>query len=160
MARTTKLTPEIQKKIVEAILGGNYFEVACVYAGVPKATAYEWIARGEGTDPDRPPNELYAQFADAVRHAEARAEIYAVTIIRQGFPDNPRLALDYLARRHADRWGPKDTLAIYQKLAKETEAMTDEELAAFVAERNRREGQGTLPDERGPEEGNPEGQGG
>ena len=58
--RPTKLTPEVQKKIVDALSAGNYFEVACEYAGIvvmglsgslPRARAYlpsqpfPWIGR-------------------------------------------------------------------------------------------------------------------
>jgi hypothetical protein len=34
LGRRTKLTPEVQKKIVDALSAGNYFEVACEYAGI------------------------------------------------------------------------------------------------------------------------------
>jgi transposase len=127
--RHTKLTAEVQSKIVEAILAGNYFETACQYAGVSKITGYEWLARGEGKDPNGRKNAPhFAEFANAVREAEARAEVGAVAIIRQALPENPKLALDYLSRRHPERWGAKDTLTVLKKLAKEVEGMGDEEL--------------------------------
>ena len=108
MARPTKLTPEVQTKIVQALTAGNYFETACQYAGIAKAIGYEWLARGENRDPKRKKTQLYADFADAIRLAEAHAEVRAVALIQKEMPDNARLALDFLARRHPERWGPKE----------------------------------------------------
>lgn len=108
MGRPSKLTPERQEKITQAILAGNYFETACRYAGIGESTGYEWLARGEGKHARRKQNALYAQFAEAVRQSEAQTEVRAVALIQQGLPKNPRLALDFLARRFPDRWGPKE----------------------------------------------------
>jgi hypothetical protein len=131
MGRTTKLTPERQQKIVNAILSGNYFEVACRYAGVAPATGYEWMARGEGKHSSRKSNRLYAEFAEAVRKAEADEEVGTVAIVKTGLRDTPKLALDFLARRHPARWGSKETLTILKKLASEVEGMTDDELLQY-----------------------------
>ncbi len=107
--RNSKLTPAVQGKVVQAILAGNYFETALQFAGVGTTTGYEWLARGEDRQPTgRPCTPLFAEFAKAVRQAEAQAEVHAVAIIRQSLPENPRLALDFLARRFPERWGAKD----------------------------------------------------
>ena len=45
--RPSKLTPKVQQKIVEAIRNGNYYEVACRYAGVSYDSFRTWMARGE-----------------------------------------------------------------------------------------------------------------
>jgi hypothetical protein len=132
MARPTKLTPARHEAIVQAVRDGNYFATACAGAGVAEATGYEWLARGEGTDRRRPRDRGFAEFAEAVRRAEAEAETDAVALIRQGFADNPRLALDYLARRHPDRWGQRDTLTVLQKLVGEVRGMSDDDLLAVV----------------------------
>jgi hypothetical protein len=116
MARPSKLTPEVRERIVQAILAGNYFETACQFAGVATATGYEWLARGEGRDQRRPRNREFAEFAEAVGQAEAQAEVHTVALIRQGLPDNPRLALDFLARRYPDRWGGRDSLHVTHDL--------------------------------------------
>jgi hypothetical protein len=146
--RPTKLTPERQAKIVEALRAGNYFETACASAGISPALGYEWLARGEGRDPDRKCTPLHAEFADAVRLAEAQAEAEAVGVVRAGFDDNPRLALDFLARRCPARWAPtqrhevtgKDgedvrlsvTLEVLQRARLELEAWQREREAAPV----------------------------
>ncbi|KYC34492.1 hypothetical protein WA1_51610 [Scytonema hofmannii PCC 7110] len=84
MPRKTKLTPEIQQKIVEAIRQGSYFSVACRLNGVPESTGKEWLARGRGTSSNRPQNKLYAAFASEVDIAEAQAESDAIRRILAG----------------------------------------------------------------------------
>src|SRR5262245_31088359 len=100
MPRPTKLTPERQTKIVQAILAGNYFDTACAYAGLGASTVREWLRRGENRDGRRPADRRFAAFAAAVRGAEAQAEVAAVALIRQQMPENPWLALSFLARRY------------------------------------------------------------
>lgn len=104
MARTTKLTPKVQRTIVDAIAAGNYASVACRLANVSEATFHEWIARGRGNDPDRPRTPLHAGFAEAVERAEAEAEAHAVALVRASMPDNWAAAMTYLERRYRDRW--------------------------------------------------------
>ena len=38
MGRPTKLTPERQNRLVEAIQAGNYYKVACAAAGIDYST--------------------------------------------------------------------------------------------------------------------------
>ncbi len=104
MARTTKLTPEVQRTIVDAIAAGNYASVACRLANVAPATFHEWMARGRAVDPDRPRTHLYASFADAVERAEAEAEARAVAMVHASMPDNWAAAMTYLERRYRERW--------------------------------------------------------
>ena len=44
--RPTKLTPQVQAKIVQAIVGGNDITVAAAYAGIGESTFYAWLERG------------------------------------------------------------------------------------------------------------------
>ena len=74
MARETKLTPERQKTIVDAIRGGCYFVTACQLAGIDDKTGYRWLS-------DQRP--MYREFRDAVKNAEAAAEAERVLRIRQ-----------------------------------------------------------------------------
>ena len=62
--RPTKLTPEVQARIVEAIEAGNYIEVAAAAAGISKPTFYGWMQRGT----DEPGSE-YSDFRNAVEKA-------------------------------------------------------------------------------------------
>jgi transposase len=99
MARPSKLTAEVQTRIVQAIRAGNYAEIACRSARISSSTLYRWLERGE-----RERSGPYAEFAAAVRLAEAEAEVYAVATIRQAMPTDWRGSLAFLERRHPSRW--------------------------------------------------------
>jgi hypothetical protein len=81
--RRTKLTPEVQNKIVDALSAGNYFEVACEYAGISRMVGLEWLARGRGDDPQRPKTQLYADFANAVTRAQAEDEVHTIARLKK-----------------------------------------------------------------------------
>jgi transposase len=102
--RITKLTKEVQQKIVDTVRAGNYLEVAAAYAGISENTLYEWIARGEGRDPHRSKTELYSDFAAAVKVARAEAEATAVAIVRMAMTDNWQAAMTFLERSFPTRW--------------------------------------------------------
>lgn len=95
MGRPTKLDPDRQKRIVDAIRTGNYFDTAVALAGISRATAYGWLTRGEAerdrraaglTNAQRREKQLplptaeqsYLDFSDAVM--AARAELEAVMV--------------------------------------------------------------------------------
>src|SRR3954453_21116280 len=99
MARPTNLTPVVQEKIVRAIRAGNYAEISARGAGISPSSFYRWLGRGE-----REPDSLYARFAQAVRLAQAHAEVHAVALLRRAMPNDWRAALAYLERRHPARW--------------------------------------------------------
>ena len=105
MGRRTKLTPEVQKRICDAVRGGNFFEVACEWAGVSASTGYDWIQRGEGTHPLRRKTKQYVEFVDAVRAAEREAEVSLVVKWRQ--VDDWRAIAEFLSRRFPERWTPR-----------------------------------------------------
>jgi hypothetical protein len=78
--RKTKLTPEVQQKIVDAILEGAYDWVAARAAGIHKDTFYFWLQRGEaGESP-------YSDFSDAIDHARAVARRGAEAAVKQDDP--------------------------------------------------------------------------
>ena len=81
--RGTRLTSEVAEKIVTAVRSGAPLEVAAQAVGVPPGTFWEWMARGEGRDPEREGSPLYADFAERVRRAEAEAHVLTVGTIRQ-----------------------------------------------------------------------------
>jgi hypothetical protein len=43
--------------------------------GLPRSLVCEWVARGLGHDPNRPPTPLFAEFADSIEHARGTFEI-------------------------------------------------------------------------------------
>lgn len=100
MPRRTKLTPDTQTRIVEALSAGNYFDASCEYAGIGESTGHSWMKRGH-TELDRreKPNvkdgskqwdkeQPYVEFLEAVTYASAQVEVQIVAQIRvQGGDD-------------------------------------------------------------------------
>jgi len=69
VGRKTKLTPEMQKKIVQALEVGAIHEDACAYAGISHECFYNWLRLGEtGRQP-------FAEFSEAVKGAEGKAVV-------------------------------------------------------------------------------------
>jgi hypothetical protein len=103
--RPTKLTPEVEKKIVTAIQAGNYRQVAAAHAGIHRSTFHRWMRDGDpdGADSD---NQPFRELRAAVEQAEADAEVHDVTIItRAARTGDWRAAAWLLPRRHPGRWG-------------------------------------------------------
>lgn len=103
--RPTKLTPAVQNKIVTAISAGNYYEAACQYAGIDYATFRRWIEKGEDGK-----NKMYSDFCEAVKQAEAQAEVRIVAQWQSQIPQNWQAARDFLARRYPKRWMPREAV--------------------------------------------------
>src|SRR5436190_10847488 len=78
--RRTKLAPEVQKTIVNALLAGNFATVAAACAGIDASTYYRWLERGDpnGTAKRDAP---YREFRAAVEQAKAQAEARMVAQI-------------------------------------------------------------------------------
>jgi hypothetical protein len=88
--------------MVQAIEGGNYAPTAAEYAGIGVSTHYDWLKKGEaGITP-------YAEYLEAIKKAEAVAEIRNVTLIQNAAQNTWTAAAWYLERKHYDRWGRKD----------------------------------------------------
>ncbi len=104
MARPTKLTDEVHRRIVAAIRAGNYAEPAARSAGVSPATFYRWMERGQ-----KQKSGIYRDFHDDVRRAEADAEVEAVARLRKAMPENWRAVTTYLERRYPDRWRRRES---------------------------------------------------
>ena len=116
----TKLTPELQALVVEALNSGNYIETAAAYAGIHEATMYRGLERGriertrmsddEDAVPD-PEETPYREFCEAVRKAQAVSEVQAVGLIRKAAVDGSWQAAGwYLERSHPKRWAKVDKL--------------------------------------------------
>jgi hypothetical protein len=110
------LTPDRHRRIVDMIRLGSYAAVAATACGIGESTFYQWTKRGreaewndDGTlanQDDRP----YVEFAEAVKEAEAAAEVQSVGTIRQAGQQSWQAAAWYLERKYPDRWARKDTL--------------------------------------------------
>ena len=101
--RPSKLTEEVKDKLVKAISQGNYYEAACSYAGIAYSTFREWMNRGEqenGTE--------YSDFMEAIKKAEAAAELRMVQEWQKHVPNNWQAIATFMERRYPDRWGKRD----------------------------------------------------
>jgi hypothetical protein len=101
MSRTTKLTKEVQDKIVFALRAGNYQETAARYAGIDGATFYRWMSRGAEEE-----TGIYSEFCEAVEKAKAEAEVRDVTLIDKAAKDGSWQAAAWkLERKFPNKWG-------------------------------------------------------
>ena len=121
MARPTKLTPETHAKIVQAIRDGNYLADAARAAGISRDSVHAWKRRGNAertrldADPNATPLEseaAYLAFSDAEQAAEAEATVEIVQAWRSAAMTDWRAAMEWLARRHPDRWGKSQTVRV------------------------------------------------
>lgn len=99
--RPLKLTPEVQKTIVDAVRSGNYMETAASLAGIDRETLLSWLKQGARAKSGR-----FKEFSNTVKRAVAEAEARDLAVIDKA----------------ADGWD-KRTGRIHRKLNAETKAM-------------------------------------
>jgi hypothetical protein len=80
--RVSKLTPQVQTAIVQAVTAGVPLRTAAPLAGVSHDTVLEWLARGEGRSA-RPTTPLYAHFAQTITRAKAIDEARRLARLEQ-----------------------------------------------------------------------------
>ena len=69
MGRKTKLTPSLEKRIIELIEAGNEPLIAARACGVPDRSYTEWINNGL-----RPSREVFISFVEKIEKAKATVE--------------------------------------------------------------------------------------
>jgi len=98
IGRPTKLTPELQEKIVGHVKNCNYPSTSAVACGVDESTFYRWMNRAqEGEEP-------YASFAIAVKKAEAESQVDLVGIVRKAAPDKWQAGMTLAERRWPEQF--------------------------------------------------------
>ncbi len=130
--RPTKLTPEAQELIVNAVRAGTYLETAAALAGVCKDTLHEWLKRGANSK-----SGIHKRFSDSVAQALAESEHDDASVIRKaaaGYdvvkqkvvagPDGTVTTVEKthefswqaaawrLERRFPQRWGRRESLEL------------------------------------------------
>jgi hypothetical protein len=86
----------------------GFLSTAARVCGVPPSLVCEWVARGLGRDPDRPPTRLFAEFADAIERARGKFEeecLLRITAAAEAKPENWRAAAWQLERFAPERYG-------------------------------------------------------
>jgi hypothetical protein len=101
--RPTKLTKDVSAPFIALIAAGNHIEPSCRAAGISKHTLYAWLRRGEAAR-----KGIYREFLDSFRKAAAMAEVWHVKNVKDGAKRDPRLSLEFLARRYPKRWSPPE----------------------------------------------------
>ena len=96
IGRPRKLTPRVEKRILDAIRAGHPRSSAAAAAGIGSATLYRYLAADDARA---------RRFQQRVEEAEAELEAALLKPIMARVPDDPRLALAVLVRRFPRRWG-------------------------------------------------------
>jgi transposase len=99
--RPDGLTPEVEKKILDAVRAGASMADAAGHAGVGERTVYDWLERAQ--QPKGPTK--FSQFSQSLTRARADAKVGAIAAIRSAMPEDWRAALAFLERRHPQEWG-------------------------------------------------------
>ncbi len=60
MGRRSKLTPQLQARIVQLLEAGHYVRDICPTVGITEATYYNWIAAGRNTRDQAPTDDEHA----------------------------------------------------------------------------------------------------
>jgi hypothetical protein len=119
----SKYTPERVKRIIDALAAGNTRGASAAYGGIDHDTLLRWEKR-------------YAEFAEQVKDAEARAEVGHVANIAQAARSgNWTASAWWLERRRHQDWGRKDKLEIISSVREMARATgADEDAAVAEAE--------------------------
>ena len=121
MGRPTKLTPEVHRKIIQALSLGNYRKDAAAFAGIDAATLRRWMALGRA-DPEGPNGALYQEAAQA----QALAKVTALGCITKAIRDGDwRAAAWYLQRLHPEQFSERSQLYGIAKALEQIEAAAE-----------------------------------
>jgi len=101
------LTAEVQRKVCDAISGGNYKMIAAQWAGISIKAFLSWMKRGKEEE-----SGIYHDFRLAVLEAERAAEIRAVALVMKAAEQDPKHAQWWLERKCHRRWCRKDRYQI------------------------------------------------
>lgn len=115
MARRTKLTPELQRDILQVLSAGATIKDACHYVGIAERTYYAWIEHGEKAN-----SGLYYQFMQAAQKAIASGSVEAVTVIRMAAKEQWQAAAWFLERKNPQEWARRTKVEI--ELSKDAES--------------------------------------
>lgn len=78
MGRRTKLTPEIEQRIIQAIQAGGTYQIAAQFAGIGESTLYLWMKQGrEGR------NKAKVEFLENIKRAESRGAVANLSLIQR-----------------------------------------------------------------------------
>ncbi len=105
IGRTTILTPDITKKVTDAVRAGAYLSVAARYAGISYATMMNWLKRGREASGRGGREQIYRDFVDEIEMAEAAGEVAANLQWRAAWAKDWHAAEKWLQVRYPERYG-------------------------------------------------------
>lgn len=101
----SKLTPEVQTRIVQLVRLGNYVKTACTAAGISESTYHDWMRRGDPAIAYRQANAPYREFRHEVERARAEGEAAMVMIVgNEARARSWQAATWFLERAFPERW--------------------------------------------------------
>jgi hypothetical protein len=104
VGRPSKFTPDVCNRILTAIRNGNTYEASAQYGGISYSLLREWIVQGEQDQAGE-----FLEFVEALKKAEAEAEVESVALIRRSAQEGQwQAAAWFLERRKPSEWGRKD----------------------------------------------------
>lgn len=122
MARPSKLTPQVEAKLVEVIGAGLDVGAAAAFLKLSRRTVERWLERGRGGK-SRP----CRRFALAVEQARAQCELREVLHVRKAAQNgNVKASMWLLEHVRPERWGRRRPI--------EEELVAPDETAARIRE--------------------------
>ena len=113
-----KFTKEVQKTIIAALAIGNHYEVAAKLGGISYQTLRRWLNKGEEDESGE-----YYEFKLALDRAVAQSESGHVQNIVTAAAEDYKASLEFLARRHPERWAQSNKVMV--AVEKNLEEMLD-----------------------------------
>lgn len=105
VGRQSKLTPEVHKKVVDAVRAGAFLSVAAQYAGISQGTLQGWMRRGRECTSRSGKDAVYLTFLEDVAEAEAASEVAANVQWRAAWAKDWHSAQKWLESRYPERYG-------------------------------------------------------
>jgi len=107
--RQSKLNKTTLKEILKYITMGISFKDSCIYMGIGESTFYVWIQKGEKSIKNKT-ETIYREFVEGIRQAEIAGKLRRVGIIVKHENEDPKLALEMLARKYPEEFGRKEII--------------------------------------------------
>ena len=96
MGRRTKLTEEIQNKIIQAVQTGATYEICAQFAGIAPSTLYLWMKQGRERK-----SKAKIEFLESIKRAESKGAVVNLGLIQRAAQDGDWKASAWiLERRH------------------------------------------------------------
>jgi len=128
MSRPTKLNPDVQARIVEAIDMGATYELAAQAGGVSIDSFSLWMKKGEDGK-----TEPYCGFYGAIKESEGRAAVMWLKVIEKAAREGTWQAAAWkLERRYPNQYG-RTVVQTEHKVVDEHRLPSDSELARIIA---------------------------